>query len=98
MFSHGTPSKSPLDNISTVSSTILSDTWLVKSLAPLCTHSYLITLEGAKKLLAASLPIVVPVDVLMTITSRIGELRMFSASPRLFDQASSLAPTSLSRT
>jgi hypothetical protein len=59
---------------------------LVRSLSPLCTHSYLVSLAGARKLLSVTLPHTTAVDSLMALLGRIGLMRVYSVTPRLFTQ------------
>jgi glycosyl transferase, family 25 len=51
-----------------------------------CTHAYAITLEGAKKLLAAQTPVVYRADDLLSSTIMKGELNAFVTEPKFFDQ------------
>ncbi len=51
-----------------------------------CTHAYAVTLEGAKKLLAAQTPVVYRADDLLSATIIKGELKAFVTEPKLFDQ------------
>lgn len=51
-----------------------------------CTHAYAITLEAAKKLLAAQTPVVYRADDLLSSTIMKGELKAFVTEPKFFDQ------------
>ena len=51
-----------------------------------CTHAYAVTLEGAKKLLAAQTPVVNRADDLLSSTIMKGELNAFVTAPKFFDQ------------
>jgi glycosyl transferase, family 25 len=51
-----------------------------------CTHAYAITLDGAKKLLAAQTPVVYRADDLLSATIMKGKLNAFVTEPKLFDQ------------
>lgn len=51
-----------------------------------CTHAYAVTLEGAKKLLAAQTPVVYRADDLLSATIMKGELKAFITEPKFFDQ------------
>lgn len=51
-----------------------------------CTHAYTITLEAAKKLLAAQTPVVYRADDLLSSTIMKGELKAFVTEPKFFDQ------------
>lgn len=51
-----------------------------------CTHAYAVTLEGAKKLLAAQTPVVYRADDLLSSTIMKGELNAFVTEPKFFDQ------------
>ncbi|MEO6255087.1 MAG: glycosyltransferase family 25 protein [Ferruginibacter sp.] len=51
-----------------------------------CTHAYAITLNGAKKLLAAQTPVVYRADDLLSATILKGELNAFVTDPKFFDQ------------
>ena len=51
-----------------------------------CTHAYAITLEAAKKLLAAQTPVVYRADDLLSATIMKGELTAFVTVPKFFDQ------------
>lgn len=51
-----------------------------------CTHAYAITLEAAKKLLAAQTPVVYRADDLLSSTIMKGELIAFVTEPKFFDQ------------
>ncbi len=51
-----------------------------------CTHAYAITLQAAKKLLAAQTPVVYRADDLLSATIMKGELNAFVTVPKLFDQ------------
>lgn len=51
-----------------------------------CTHAYAITIEGAKKLLAAQTPVVYRADDLLSSTIMKGELNAFVTDPKFFDQ------------
>lgn len=51
-----------------------------------CTHAYAVTLEGAKKLLAAQTPVVYRADDLLSSTIMKGELVAFVTEPKFFDQ------------
>lgn len=51
-----------------------------------CTHAYAITLEAAKKLLAAQTPVVYRADDLLSSTILKGELKAFVTEPKFFDQ------------
>ena len=51
-----------------------------------CTHAYAVTLEGAKKLLAAQTPVVYRADDLLSATILKGELKAFVTNPKFFDQ------------
>ena len=51
-----------------------------------CTHAYAITLQGAKKLLAAQTPVVYRADDLLSSTIMKGELNAFVTEPKFFDQ------------
>jgi hypothetical protein len=59
---------------------------LQRSVSMGCTHAYAVTLVGAKKLLALSLPHLTSVDFLFALLSRTGLLRAYSVAPRLFYQ------------
>ena len=51
-----------------------------------CTHAYAVTLQGAKKLLAAQTPVVYRADDLLSSTIMKGELNAFVTDPKFFDQ------------
>jgi len=51
-----------------------------------CTHAYAVTLEGAKKLLAAQTPVVYRADNLLSYTILKGKFTAFITQPRFFDQ------------
>ena len=51
-----------------------------------CTHAYAITLEGAKKLLAAQTPVVYRADDLLSYTILKGNFTAFVTDPKFFDQ------------
>ena len=51
-----------------------------------CTHAYAITVEAAKKLLAAQTPVVYRADDLLSATIMKGELNAFVTEPKFFDQ------------
>lgn len=51
-----------------------------------CTHAYAITLEGAKKLLAAQTPVVYRADDLLSYTILKGDFTAFVTEPKFFDQ------------
>jgi glycosyl transferase family 25 len=51
-----------------------------------CTHAYALTLEAAKKLLAAQTPVVYRADDLLSATIMRGELNAFVTEPKFFDQ------------
>lgn len=51
-----------------------------------CTHAYAVSLEGAKKLLAAQTPVVYRADDLLSATIMKGELKAFVTEPKFFDQ------------
>lgn len=51
-----------------------------------CTHAYAVTLEAAKKLLAAQTPVVYRADDLLSATIMKGELVAFVTKPKFFDQ------------
>ena len=51
-----------------------------------CTHAYAITLEGAKKLLAAQTPVVYRADDLLSYTILKGKFTAFLTEPKFFDQ------------
>ena len=51
-----------------------------------CTHAYAVTLEGAKKLLAAQTPVVYRADDLLSSTIMKGDLNAFVTVPKFFDQ------------
>lgn len=51
-----------------------------------CTHAYAVSLEGAKKLLAAQTPVVYRADDLLSATIMKGELKAFVTQPKFFDQ------------
>jgi glycosyl transferase, family 25 len=51
-----------------------------------CTHAYAITLDGAKKLLAAQTPVVYRADDLLSATIMKGKLNAFVTEPKFFDQ------------
>lgn len=51
-----------------------------------CTHAYAITLQAAKKLLAAQTPVVYRADDLLSSTIMKGELKAFVTAPKFFDQ------------
>uniref|UniRef100_A0A7S2TLJ6 Glycosyl transferase family 25 domain-containing protein n=1 Tax=Lotharella oceanica TaxID=641309 RepID=A0A7S2TLJ6_9EUKA len=62
---------------------------LVDSGNPMCANAYMVTRKGAKNLIANTWPFYAPWDVmpmLMHRASSIGEFRMYSTTPRLFDQ------------
>ena len=61
-----------------------------------CTHAYAITLEGAKKLLAAQTPVVYRADDLLSATIMKGELNAFITEPKYFDQEIFNDPASIS--
>lgn len=52
-----------------------------------CTHAYAVTLEGAKKLLAAQTPIVYRADDLLSYTIMKGGFNGFVTEPKFFDQS-----------
>jgi glycosyl transferase family 25 len=51
-----------------------------------CTHAYAVTIEGAKKLLAAQTPVVYRADDLLSATIMKGKLNAFITEPKFFDQ------------
>ncbi len=51
-----------------------------------CTHAYAITIDGAKKLMAAQTPVVYRADDLLSSTIMKGELVAFVTNPKFFDQ------------
>jgi glycosyl transferase, family 25 len=51
-----------------------------------CTHAYAITVEAAKKLLAAQTPVVYRADDLLSATIMKGELNAYITMPKFFDQ------------
>ncbi len=51
-----------------------------------CTHAYAISLEAAKKLLAAQTPVVYRADDLLSATVMKGALQAFVTEPKFFDQ------------
>lgn len=51
-----------------------------------CTHAYAVTLQAAKKLLAAQTPVVYRADDLLSSTIMKGELEAFVTEPKFFDQ------------
>jgi glycosyl transferase, family 25 len=51
-----------------------------------CTHAYALTLQAAKKLLAAQTPVVYRADDLLSSTIMKGELEAFVTEPKFFDQ------------
>ena len=51
-----------------------------------CTHAYAVTVEAAKKLLAAQTPVVYRADDLLSATIMKGELNAFVTEPKFFDQ------------
>lgn len=51
-----------------------------------CTHAYAVTLQAAKKLLAAQTPVVYRADDLLSATIMKGELTAFVTTPKFFDQ------------
>ena len=51
-----------------------------------CTHAYAVTIEGAKKLLAAQTPVVYRADDLLSSTIMKGDLKAFITVPKFFDQ------------
>lgn len=51
-----------------------------------CTHAYAVTLEGAKKLLAAQTPVVYRADDLLSYSNLKGSLTAFVTEPKFFDQ------------
>ncbi|HEX2684932.1 MAG TPA: hypothetical protein VHL77_13395, partial [Ferruginibacter sp.] len=51
-----------------------------------CTHAYAISLNGAKKLMAAQTPVVYRADDLLSATIMKGELNAFVTEPKFFDQ------------
>ena len=51
-----------------------------------CTHAYAITLQAAKKLLAAQTPVIYRADDLLSATIMKGELNAFVTEPKFFDQ------------
>ena len=51
-----------------------------------CTHAYAITLEAAKKLLAAQTPVVYRADDLLSSAIMKGELNAYITEPKFFDQ------------
>lgn len=51
-----------------------------------CTHAYAVTLEGAKKLLAAQTPIVYRADDLLSHSNLKGDITAFVTAPKFFDQ------------
>jgi glycosyl transferase, family 25 len=51
-----------------------------------CTHAYAVTLQAAKKLLAAQKPVVYRADDLLSSTIMKGELVAFVTEPKFFDQ------------
>ena len=62
---------------------------VVKSLSPSCTHAYIVSRTGAKKLLQWSLPFTMPVDYLLDMLGRTKILSMYSISNPAFFQAKS---------
>lgn len=51
-----------------------------------CTHAYAVTLEAAKKLVAAQTPVVYRADDLLSAIIMKGELHAFITDPKFFDQ------------
>ena len=51
-----------------------------------CTHAYAVTIDGAKKLLAAQTPVVYRADDLLSATIMKGDLNAFVSVPKFFDQ------------
>lgn len=51
-----------------------------------CTHAYAITLEAARKLLAAQTPVVYRADDLLSATIMQGSLQAYVTEPKFFDQ------------
>lgn len=51
-----------------------------------CTHAYAVTLQAAKKLLAAQTPVIYRADDLLSATIMKGELKAFVTEPKFFDQ------------
>ena len=51
-----------------------------------CTHAYAVTLQAAKKLVAAQTPVVYRADDLLSSTIIKGELNAFITEPKFFDQ------------
>ena len=51
-----------------------------------CTHAYAVTLQAAKKLLAAQTPVVYRADDLLSATILKGELNAYVTEPKFFDQ------------
>ncbi len=51
-----------------------------------CTHAYAVTIEAAKKLLAAQTPVVYRADDLLSATIMKGELNAVVTEPKFFDQ------------
>jgi glycosyl transferase, family 25 len=56
-----------------------------------CTHAYALTLEGAKKLQAAQIPVVYRADDLLSATVMKGELIAFVTEPKFFNQEISIS-------
>ncbi len=52
----------------------------------LCTHAYAVTLEGARKLLAAQTPVAFNADQLLAFLVLRGRLEAFVTQPMFFDQ------------
>ena len=59
---------------------------IVNSDSACCTHSYLVSRIGAKKLLRYSLPHITSIDLLITLLARMHIIQMYSVSPPLFTQ------------
>ena len=59
---------------------------LVQSPSPLCSHAYLVTLLGAKKLLSLSMPHVFSIDEALALFGRTRAVNVMAMTPRLWVQ------------
>jgi len=69
---------------------------LISSSSSGCTHAYLVSRSGARKMLYYTIPYIISVDYLIALLSRNIRLQMYSVSPRMFDQRKSVFAHDLS--
>ena len=63
-----------------------TNTGIVTSVSPGCSHAYVLTREGASTLLRYSLPHITSVDFLFAVLHRTHRLRMYSVTPLIWTQ------------